>query len=219
MTLATLKKAIQLAKGGATVIFQQLPADVPGLDQLESRRRQLKEILSGLNFSDAGSGVKQFKTGKGLILLSANVEKALAYKALKPEALTDTGLQFIRRSFKGGKYYYIVNHTAKDMDADFPLNEKGAVMMMDPQSGITGLAATSNAGGQFKVRLQIGAGEAMILKVTEKAPAAGASWTYLNKPGKEIGLSNSWSLNFSAGGPELPAAQQLDKLVSWTHLV
>lgn len=216
--LATLEKAIQLAEDGATVIFQQLPVDVPGLNQLESRRRQLKEILAGLNFSDAGNGVKQFKTGKGLILLSANVEKALTYKALKPEELTDTGLQFIRRSFKGGKYYYIVNHTAKDMDADFPLNEKGSVLIMDPQSGITGLAATSNAGGQFKVRLQIGAGEAMILKVTEKAPATGVSWIYLNKPGKVIGLSNSWALNFSAGGPELPAAQQLDRLVSWTTL-
>jgi hypothetical protein len=216
--LVTLEKAIQLAKDGATVIFQQLPADVPGLNQLETRRRQLKEALASLNFTDAGNGVKQFKTGKGLILLSENVEKALAYKALKPEELTNTGLQFIRRSFKGGKYYYIVNHTAKDMDADFPLNEKGAVTIMDPQSGMTGLATTTLAGGQFKVRLQISAGEALILKVTEKAPAAGASWTYLNKAGKEIGLNNSWSLNFTAGGPELPGAQQLDKLVSWTTL-
>ncbi|WEK20169.1 MAG: glycosyl hydrolase [Candidatus Pedobacter colombiensis] len=218
ISLETINKAIQLANEGATVIFQQLPKDVPGLNKLEERRSELKAILAKLNFSDAGNGVKQFKTGKGVVLLASDVEKALAYKAVHREELTDTGLQFIRRSFNGGKYYYIVNHTAKDLDTDLPLNEKGTVLIMDPQSGASGKAATSNAGGQFKMRLQIKSGEAMILKVVEKEPIAMVSWAYLGKPGKEIELTNAWSLSFTSGGPELPAAQKLDKLVSWTSL-
>jgi hypothetical protein len=216
--LNTLEKAMQLAKEGATVIFQQLPKDVPGLNQLEMRRNQFRKALAQLNFSDAGDGVKQFKTGKGMVLLAEDVEKALAFRAVKREELTDTGLQFIRRSFNGGKYYYLVNHTAKDIDAQLPVNEAGKVVLMDPQSGIAGLAATSHSGGQFKVRVQIKSGEAMILKVSDKTPAAITSWTYLNNAGKAIELTNEWSLSFTAGGPELPAAQKLKRLVSWTSL-
>lgn len=218
ISLNTLEKAIQLAKDGATVIFQQLPKDVPGLGRLEVRREQFRKILAQLDFSDAGNGVKQFKTGKGLILLAEDVEKALAFRAVKREELTDTGLQFIRRSFNGGKYYYLVNHTAKDIDTQLPVNESGKVILMDPQSGISGLAATDNTGGQFKVRVQIRSGEAMILKVLDQTPVSTAAWTYLDHPGKPIALSKEWSLRFTAGGPELPGPQQLKRLVSWTSL-
>jgi hypothetical protein len=218
ISLETLSKVIQLANDGATVIFQELPKDVPGLDKLEARRAQLKAMLSKLNFSDTGNGVRQFKTGKGVVLLAADVEKAFAYKALKREELVDTGLQFIRRSFAGGKYYYIVNHTAAAIDTELPINASGSVLIMDPQSGASGLAAASPEAGQLKVRLQIHSGEAMILKVMEKGTAGTTSWTYLNKPAEQIKLTNAWSLHFTAGGPEIPADQKLNKLVSWTSL-
>jgi hypothetical protein len=218
MSLETLKKIIQLAEDGATVIFQQLPKDVPGLHRLEARRAQLKTSLAKLNFADPGNGVKQAGIGKGVILLSDDVEKAVASRAVKGETLTDTGLQFIRRSFAGGKYYYIVNHTAADIDADLPVNTSGSTLIMDPQSGATGLAATELKNGQMRVRLQMRSGEAMILKITDKPNIGAASWVYLNKPAKQIELNNSWSLSFTAGGPELPAEQKLGKLISWTSL-
>lgn len=218
ISLETLSKAIQLANDGATVIFQELPKDVPGLNNLEERRAQLKIMLSKLSFSDVGNGVKQFKTGKGVVLLASDVEKALAYKSVKREELTDTGLQFIRRSFVGGKYYYIVNHTANDVDTELPINTNGGVLIMDPQSGASGIAATSVKDGLLKVRLQMRSGEAMILKVMEKGPSGTTSWTYLNKPGEQVELNNAWSLHFTTGGPELPSDQKLDKLVSWTSL-
>jgi hypothetical protein len=218
ISLETLNKAIQLANDGATVVFQQLPEDVPGLHQLEERRIELKAVLAKLNFSDAGNDVKQFKTGKGVILLAHDVRKALAYHNVKAEALTETGLQFIRRRFDGGKYYYIVNHSTATIDAEIPINANGSVLMMDPQNGTSGLAETSVKNGQMRVRLQMHSGEAMILKVTDKAAAGASSWTYLNKAAKQIELNNTWLLSFTAGGPELPEAQRLSKLVSWTSL-
>jgi hypothetical protein len=213
-----LKKVIQLAEDGATVVFQQLPKDVPGLYQLEKRRVLLKTSLAKLNFADQGNGVKQVRIGKGAILLSVDVEKALAYRAMKPEAMTDIGLQFIRRSFSGGKYYYVVNHTAAKIDADLPVNANGTVLIMDPQSGASGLAATQEKNGQLKVRLQMRSGEAMILKITDQPNIGAASWVYLNKPAKQIVLNNAWSLSFTTGGPELPTEQKLSKLISWTNL-
>jgi len=218
MSLETLKKVIQLADDGATVVFQQLPKDVPGLHKLEERRAQLKTSLAKLNFADPGNGVKQVRIGKGIMLLTSDVEKALENRAVKREAMTDVGLQFIRRSFAGGKYYYIVNHTAANIDADLPVNANGSALMMDPQSGASGLAATQVKDGQTRVRLQMRPGEAMILKITDKPGIDAASWVYLNKQAKQVELNNTWSLNFTAGGPELPATQNLTKLVSWTSL-
>jgi len=219
ISLATLNKVIDLAKAGATVVFQQLPKDVPGLYELEARRKQLATVLKSLSFVDVGGNVKQFKTGAGQILLADDVQKALEFGNIRREKLTDLGLQFIRRNINGGKYYYLVNHTAKDIDTDVPLNAQGKVLIMDPQSGETGWAAANLKTGDRQTRLQIKSGEALILKVAnENTSTAIRNWVYLNKPDAVIQLKNPWSLHFTSGGPELPADQQIDKLASWTTL-
>ena len=43
----TLEKIIQLAKNGATVIFQGFPKDVPGLNDLAKRRTRFKKFYPG----------------------------------------------------------------------------------------------------------------------------------------------------------------------------
>jgi len=213
INLETLNKMIQMANDGATVIFQELPSDVPGLDKLDSRRAQLKAILAKLTFVDAGNGIRQFKTGKGSILLANDVQQALKFSSINREELSDSGLQFIRRKINSGKYYYLVNHTPKEIDTYIPLNEKGKVVILDPQSGAIGTAIMQNN----KVRVQIKSGEALILKVGNEN-TGNKAWVYLNKSAENIKLDNTWSLHFTEGGPELPADQKLDKLVSWTAL-
>ncbi|WP_316765730.1 glycosyl hydrolase [Pedobacter frigiditerrae] len=218
MDLKTLNKIITLANAGATVIFQELPKDVPGLNDLSVRQTQLKTALAKLAFINLSNGVKQFKTGKGQILLANDVEKALQYKAVKREELTDSGLQFIRRDISGGKYYYVVNHTAKPIDAYLPINEAGYVLLMDPLNGAYGLAASKVENGQLRARFQLKSGESIILRVTGAKPVVTNLWKYLNKEREAIALTNPWNLHFTEGGPELPADQKLGKLVSWTEL-
>jgi len=217
MSLATLKKAIQLAEDGATVIFQQLPKDVPGLAASQERRQELKSILATLKFGEAKDGIREFALGKGMILLADHVEQALAKRGILREALTDTGIQFIRRSFEGGKYYYLVNHSGKDIDTELPLNEAGSVILMDPQSGAYGLAGARQRAGGLNVRIQLRSGEAMILKLN-KQDSALPLWVYLGKPSAIIELNRPWELNFTAGGPKLPANRKIDHLGSWTNL-
>ncbi len=218
INLNTLNKILAMATAGATVIFQELPNNVPGLHNLSSRQQQLKVTLSKLNFVEIANGVKQYKIGKGQVLLASDVQKALQFKAIKREELADSGLQFIRRNIAGGKYYYVVNHTAATIDAYLPINETGKVVLMDPQNGAFGLAATKTENGQFKTRLQLKSGESIILKITKENTGIANSWTYLEKPAKAMELTNPWDLHFTQGGPELPADQQLDKLVTWTAL-
>ncbi len=150
MPLATLGHLLRLANEGATVIFQQLPEDVPGLHDVENRRQQLKKMLNGISFSGAGD-IKQAQQGKGQILLSPDVQKALEHKGIRREVLTDTGLKFIRRSTPDGKYYYLVNHTPKPVDAEIPLNiQAQSVTILDPQTGNAGLAASMPDANQTK---------------------------------------------------------------------
>lgn len=215
----TLQSILKLAQQGATVIFQKLPEDVPGLADLEARRAKQKQILAGLKFADAGSGVKQAIVGTGKVLLSGDLDDALNYAAIPAEKLIESGLKFIRRDVNGSKYYYLVNHTAKAIDTRIPLNGKFAsVTMMDPQSGAYGAAASSSAQNKTIVRVQLQSGEAMILLAGVQAKAALPKWKYLEKSKGEIELKNPWNLQFTQGGPVVPAAKKLDKLKSWTDL-
>ena len=217
MPLETLVKIIQLAEAGATVVFQQLPQDVPGLNDLDARRRRLKMLVSSFDFTDAAAGVKKCAVGKGQLLLAEAPLKALAWKGVDGEALATTGLKFIRRQIPGGKYYYLVNHSARAIDARIPLNyAAAAVLIMDPQSGAYGKAASTLANGKTSVRIQMQPGEALILKATVTGAGA-ASWKYIEKTGTPIVWSNPWTLHFTEGGPELPADQQLAALTSWTN--
>jgi len=218
MPLATLDKILALAKSGATVVFQKLPEDVPGFNDADGRRAKLKSTLAMLKFTDVHNGIKQCKTGLGQILLSADVQQALEYKDIKGEQLVNSGLKFIRRSIAGGKYYYVVNHTAKAIDSNIPLNVKAiSVLILDPQSGSYG-SATSNVDGEYTVvHLQLQPGEALFVKATN-TPALGiAKWKYIEKTGAPITVGGTWVLHFTKGGPTLPADQQLSELTSWTN--
>ncbi|KIA91042.1 glycoside hydrolase [Pedobacter kyungheensis] len=212
MSVETLNNIIQLANNGAKVIFQALPQDVPGLNNLSVRRSQFKSILAKLVFTDK-NGIKTFKTGKGEIILASDVQKGLQSIGVNRETLTDTGLQFIRRKTTTGKYYYLVNHTANDIDTYVPLNETGVALILDPQSTATGLAAVENG----KVRVQLKSGEALFLQLAANF-TGNKPWLYLNKAADPMVITKPWNLHFTAGGPEIPADQQLSQLVSWTAL-
>jgi hypothetical protein len=192
---------------------------VPGLANVQGRRAQLKQILTALKFNNAGNGVKQAVVGSGKVLFSGNLEDALTMASVKGEKLVETGLQFIRRDVNGSKYYYLVNHTAKAIDTHLPLNGKYAsVTIMDPQTGSYGTAPVTAGQNQSMVRVQLQSGEALILMAGQQAKAALPKWRYLDKSTGEVKLDNAWNLEFTQGGPVLPAAKKLPKLTSWTDL-
>ncbi len=74
MPVSTLQRILELARLGAEVIFQQLPEDVPGMDQLEARRQQQKDLLNSLSFSVVSGNIKTVKIGKGEIVLDSEVQ-------------------------------------------------------------------------------------------------------------------------------------------------
>jgi hypothetical protein len=211
---STLKNILELAQNGASIIFQNEPKDVNGNFELDRRRTQLKSLWNQIQFQNQTGNLKIASFGKGKIVLSSDVSKALEYLKIEREKLTDTGLKFVRRQFDGGKYYYIVNHTSKEINQNIPLNFTGKqVTLMNPENGDYGIAETQNN----SVKIQLKSGETLIIKASETADNSVAKWKYVEKTEAPIVLNQSWQLSFKEGGPELPKSRTLTKLQPWTN--
>lgn len=211
---STLKNILDLAQNGASVIFQNEPKDIPGYFEAEKRRAQLKSLWNSIPFQNQAGNIKSATFGKGKIVLSSDVSKGLEFLKIEREKLTETGLQFVRRQIEGGKYYYIVNHTSKEINQNIPLNFIGKqVTLMNPENGNFGLAETQNN----SVRVQLKSGESMIIRNTEDIYTSIPNWNYTEKTDSPIALNQPWQLTFKEGGPELPKSRNLDRLQPWTN--
>jgi hypothetical protein len=217
MPVSTLQHIIKLAKAGAVVIMQGLPADVPGMNNFEAGRKELKALIASLEVQSRAGGIGEVLLGKGKIIVTNNVSVALEYAGIQRESLVDTGLKFIRRAFKDGKYYYLVNHTAKTVNATLPIQfGANSVVIMDPLSGNSGLATIKTKGNTTDVRLQLKPGEALILKAITDKSLILPKWKYVESLHQPIELNGRWELRFKDGGPAIPAARTLDSLKRWT---
>jgi hypothetical protein len=211
---STLKNILDLVQNGASVIFQNEPKDIPGNFEVEKRRTQLKSLWNQILFQNQSGNLKTASIGKGKIVLSSDVAKALEYLKIGREKLTDTGLKFVRRQFDGGKYYYIVNHTSKEINQNIPLNFVGKqITLMNPENGDFGIGQTQNN----SVKVQLKSGESLIIKTSEKPDTSIAKWNYTEKTDAPILLNQLWQLTFKEGGPELPKTKTLNKLEPWTN--
>ena len=218
MPISTLRRILELARLGAEIIFQQQPADVPGLANLEAGRKQQQELLNTLKFTAIPGNIKLAKIGKGEIVQADQLQSALEWKMIRRETLVDTGLKYLRRTSNQGVYYYLVNHTSETIDRYLPINENGSnCLLLDPQSGLTGVAQTEKDHGKLKVRLQLSPGEAMFVLVSGNKMNA-ESWKYLEKSQSPVEITGPWKLKFTRGGAVIPATTELRQLVSWTEL-
>jgi len=101
---ATLRRIIELADSGATVVFDTAtPSQVPGLGGQESREKELQQLLAQLQWKDFASGTAQVaKVGQGCVFKTENVAALLSHLKVRREPMVETGLQFIRRKHDAG---------------------------------------------------------------------------------------------------------------------
>ena len=195
MPLATLEKLLDLAKSGATVVFESgPPKDVPGLAQLETRRTRLKSLLAELQ-----SRVR-----------SGNLEAALASAGVDREPMADiAGLEFVRRATDAGRDYFISNRgaNAKPVEGWIPLAARaGSVVLMDPMSGRTGVGFLRTAkDGRAEVRVSLQPGESVIVRTITTPKLPGPAWRYWRTAGTGRVIPGTWRVTPVQGGPELPA--------------
>lgn len=220
MQPATLRRLIDLAEAGGTVIFTgNLPQDVPGLGDLESRRAQLKAQLDRLPAYKADATATDF--GKGKIIYAADIPAALAADEGKPELLRkDYGVNMIRRRNEAGGYNYFISMLKNDtINGYVPLATAAeSVMIFDPLTGKSGKAMTrKNAEGELEVMLQLTPGESLMLKTFDTEVEA-PLWVYMAEAGEPVEINRGWRLQFVESEPAIEGVFEIDSIIDWTRL-
>ena len=172
MPLETLERFCALAKAGATVIFEDaLPADVPGLADLDRRRAQFRNLLEALRFDPLSGGLREARIGTGRVLVG-DAEAALTLARVPRESMTAIGLECIRRADTAGRrHYFVANRGPQPVEAWVTLATSArAAVLMDPMTGETGIAALRHARtGEAEVYLSLEPGRSIILRTFQQA--------------------------------------------------
>ena len=223
--LDTLENLTKLAGGGATIIFQdQLPKDVPGLGQLEDRRRQFHEHIEKLDFRDTEHGVREARFGLGRFLVG-ELEAALNLSSAKRETFVDgKGLLYARRKIGQEHSYFICNHSEKPFDgwiaptySSEPNFILTPMLIMDPMTGQCGIAAARiDSLGRTEFRLQLPPAGSIILR-SDSASTKRSPWCFWRASGQPTALTGPWKVEFIEGGPTLPKSFETSQLASWTE--
>jgi glycosyl hydrolase family 106( putative alpha-L-rhamnosidase) len=211
----TFEKLVELARKGATILVQNgLPSDVSGWGKLAERRDSFKGLIAALRFAkENSSDVQSAKIGAGRLLLGKDLGQLLTSAGIKRETLADRGLQFVRRKYEKGRYYFILNSSKESIAGWIPLAAKaGSVAIFNPMMEEKGIAAQRSG----EIYLQLAPGESCILKTFDTA-ITGAAYSYFKAKGEAQPLVGEWSVNFIEGGPKLPASVTTRELRSWTE--
>lgn len=214
----TLRRVLDLARQGATiVVVGGLPQDVPGLSELDLRRRQLRAALSELELLHSiRHGISEARIGQGRLLVGPDVEPILELLGVRRETIVDAGIELIRRRHDTGYLYFLSNPGDRPLDqwVSLPIRAESA-LLYDPMHDRQGLACTRAAGDQTQVYLQLAPGESLLLRALDRS-AEGPRWSYLAPTGQPYPILGEWRVDFIAGGPTLPAATTIRELSSWT---
>jgi hypothetical protein len=220
----TMETLVNLAKLGATVVFQNnLPSDVPGLYQLDFRRAELIQACSQIQVPspDTNGAPQGTPLGNGFIWVGKNLNAMLDVAGVQREPKLDVGLQFIRRTYEHGYHYFLANRGGRPFDGWITLSVPAkAVEILDPMHpDRTGLAALRHdASGRVQIYLQLQPLESCLLRTFGDQTPAGPAWTYWQQSGEATTLAGTWKIHFIDGGPVLPADITTEHLASWTEI-
>ncbi len=233
---ATMKRLIQLARSGATILFQDhVPSDVPGWKDIEKRRADLNKLLKSVRFVSQ-DGVLQASPGSGSFLVASNLTTLMSKSAARRESWVETGLRFVRRRTATGFDYFVANRSDRSFQGWIPFSAPFAsAVILDPRAedraGVAMIRAESGeretvrgskrrsagASERKSLFLQLEPGESCVVRLYTKREVAGPPWRYLKAAGKPQELTGEWNLKFIEGGPNLPADTLVSKLDSWTE--
>jgi hypothetical protein len=218
LPLETLTRLTQAAAAGATIIFyKHLPAGPPGMSSLQQQQSEFIKLLANIPFTTVGA-IQKAAVGKGYFLLGDDLEQLLREASTTRETMVDQGLQYARRSYAEGHYYFISNPTKTPVTSWVPLEVKEKNMVLyDPMTLAAGTAKTRIENGSVQVFLQLQPGASCILE-TKKGAVTGNAYPYYAPTEQVQLLDGKWSIRFLYGGPVLPAASDLQALGSWTDL-
>ncbi len=222
MPPATLRRLIQLATKGATIIFAKaMPSEPPGMGRRAKNEADLRHLKAGLTFQTwkkGGAGISQATVGTGLLFTGSPV-KVLSALGIDGETLVkQPGLLFLRRKVDGDTCYLLVYQGKKSLDCPIRLAVPARdVVLMDPMTGNAApVKVKLDRAGRPTLRIVMEPNQSVILRALPEAFSGGAMHRYV-VPGRRVArLVGPWDVAFVSGGPTLPRDYQAKGLGSWT---
>jgi hypothetical protein len=216
LPVETWERLRGMAEGGREVAFlERLPEDVPGLGNLEERRRRLRAGISALGEGELVAGVRQWRLGRGRLLLAPDLASALRALSVRPEPLAAAGLGVLRMRTPSGRLYFLANLGARVFEgwASLAAPAKGAVIL-DPLSGRQGVTEVRGGSSVF---LRLPPGASLLVQTFGDGAPAGPRWQWLLPTEDTVALAR-WELSFVRGGPSLPPPARADGPTPWSAL-
>jgi hypothetical protein len=215
--LSTMRAILNLAKGGATVVFfEGVPSSISGYYNLTANQTALNELIAPLNIQNIQHS-NEIKIVMGRAIVGSDLPKLLVKASIQRETMVDSGLQFLRRkSGNNGTFYFVQNgEIAFEGWVTLQSMGKGAVVY-EPMTGNIG-AGRSRASGDnmIEVWIQLQPRETLIIEVRPDLPKLNV-FPYIGRLGTPLPVQGSWQVVFTDGGPQLPASQEITSLKPWT---
>jgi hypothetical protein len=216
----TFSHILKMANEGAKIIvYGNLPENVSGWADLAEKNDAFSRMKAGISFSGTNN-MKVLKAtyGKGTFLMGDDLGELLAFGSIRRESMADNNIKFIRRESKTGFFYFISNQGDKSFEGWLPLSVKGgSAALFNPLDGRLGLAKTrAGKDGSAEIYLRLLPGESMIIS-TFNAPQSGDPYLFYDPASSPEEITGTWKVDFTEGGPVLPASKEITKLISWTE--
>ena len=215
--LETMEQVLKLAHAGATVVvWKGWPQELAGFRDPDTRRQTFRSLTSSVSFTPASNGVSIARHGLGQVLRGDDLDALLSQARVRREPMVDMGLMFARRVDAQGRFYFINNRGDRSIDTWVPLEvEAPAAAIFEPMHGRHGAARTRRStSGSLEVYLQLPPGQSLIVAAAANAPTA--VFPQYRADGAPIEVQGPWTINFTSGGPALPASRTIERLTSWT---
>jgi hypothetical protein len=218
--LETFQKILGLASQGASVIFYGgMPENVSGYAEFEKKSSDFTRLKSSLAFKDVtGKNIKVAETGKGKIIMGADLHALLEFAAVRRETMTGSKLAFIRRTAGSSTIYFIKNQSADPFEGWVPLTVRPAsAALFNPMTGSYGTAKTRiTANGTTEIFVIMLPDESFIVQCSE-TKVQGRQYMFYSTSSAPVEIKEEWDLKFAGGGPVLPSDRKLSSLISWTE--
>jgi len=215
----TFSQILSLANAGAKIIFYgNLPENISGWADKDGKTSFFDRMKASLNFSPTNNPeVLKAAYGNGMILSGNNLEQLLTFTGIKRETMLDHQIKFIRRETRGGFTYFLNNQGDEVYNGWLPLqvNASSAAIFnpMTEKYGVAGSRVTKN--GNIEVYTRLAPGESLIITTSGKK-YEGQKFVYYDLASSPVEINGTWKVDFTDGGPVLPAPKSVNKLISWT---
>ena len=210
----------ELARGGATIVFDGLPSDVPGFGNLAQRRsgvpgRARRMEVFGRSRRRGGTcRVRQWE------MLRGDVLAALKSIGTAREAFADTPIDFIRRRTASGYDYFLANLTGEAFAGWVTLGVTAAgATMTDPLTGRSGAAVLRASRRYASAHLSPVEARRVAARVdVDPRCSAGPQWTWLEPAGAPVPIDRDLEHRVHQGRTGIAARNHHEGLKSWTEL-